>query len=94
VTTGATDTTLHWYLQSLGDADTHHGRMSPDGLVLALRGAQFAPRPSPVTGPQPFLDHFAATVLVRELVKLADQAPTLTDNELRALLAALAGWLR
>jgi len=40
------DTTLSWYLRSLGDADTHRGRMRGDGTVAAACGAQFAPRPT------------------------------------------------
>lgn len=46
MTTGATDTTLLWYLRTLGDHDTHRGAMRPDGTVAALCGARFAPRPT------------------------------------------------
>lgn len=47
--------------------------------------------------PQPFLDHLAGTVhlavarsTLRDVITLADQAPGLTDQELRARLVALA----
>jgi hypothetical protein len=53
VTNGATDTTLSWYLRSLGNADTHRGRISPDGTVVALCGARFAPRPTLRVAGQP-----------------------------------------
>ncbi len=50
-----------------------------------------------VASPQPFLDHLAGTVelaaarsTLRDVITLADQAPGLTDQELRARLVALA----
>jgi hypothetical protein len=52
-----------------------------------------------VTGvnPRPFLDHLTATVeltaahsVLREIIPLADQAPGLTDEQLRFRLLALA----
>ena len=43
-----------WYLRSLPDQDTHHGRMGADGIVLARCGASFPPRPTlRVVGPPP-----------------------------------------
>lgn len=63
MTNGASDTAatkpadtplLAWYLRSLSDADTHKGRLRPDGTVAASCGAQFAPRPTlRVDGPIP-----------------------------------------
>lgn len=47
-----------------------------------------------MSGPQPWLDRLATTVALREIIRLADQAQGLTDNELRARLRVLAGWLR
>ena len=45
---------LTWYLRSLGDHDTHCGRMRDGGTVLACCGAQFIPRPTlKVVGPPP-----------------------------------------
>lgn len=45
---------LTWYLRSVGDHDTHCGRMCDDGTVLARCGALFAPRPTlQVVGPPP-----------------------------------------
>ncbi len=37
-----------------------------------------------------YLDHLTAAVLLRQLIVLADQAPSLQDDQLRARLAALA----
>ncbi|MGH3702282.1 MAG: hypothetical protein ACRDQ9_21015, partial [Pseudonocardiaceae bacterium] len=39
-------TTLRWYLRSLGDHDTHRGRLCDDGTVLAWCGVSFTPRPT------------------------------------------------
>ncbi|MGH3751246.1 MAG: hypothetical protein ACRDRP_00855 [Pseudonocardiaceae bacterium] len=50
----STDKSLTWYLRSLGDHDTHCGRMRDDGTVLARCGASFIPRPTlKVVGPPP-----------------------------------------
>ncbi|MGH3782332.1 MAG: hypothetical protein ACRDRO_17365 [Pseudonocardiaceae bacterium] len=53
-TTAPPDTTLVWYLRSLGDHDTHRGRMRADGTVLACCGLSFTPRPTlRIAGPPP-----------------------------------------
>ncbi|MGH3974081.1 MAG: hypothetical protein ACRDS9_12280 [Pseudonocardiaceae bacterium] len=53
-TTTSPEKSLIWYLRSLGDHDTHHGRMRDDGTVLARCGALFTPRPTlRVVGPPP-----------------------------------------
>ena len=52
--------------------------------------------------PQPYFDHLTATVqqlgaarsILREVVALADDAPTITDRELRHRLLALASYAR
>jgi hypothetical protein len=50
-----------------------------------------------VVNPRPFLDHLAAAVeltaarsVLRKIITLADQAPVLTDEQLRFRLLALA----
>lgn len=48
----------------------------------------------PVNDPQPWLDRLAATVLLRRIVTLAEQAPTLPDSELADRLRTLAGCRR
>ena len=52
------------------------------------------PRGAPVNPRQAWLDRLTIAVLMRQVVMLADQAPHLTDMQLRLLLAALAGWVR
>lgn len=53
-TTISTDQSLLWFLRSLGDHDTHRGRMRDDGTVLACCGALFLPkRTLKVVGPPP-----------------------------------------
>lgn len=43
-----------WYLRSLGDHETHRGQLGHDGIVLAVCGASFRPRPTlQVAGPPP-----------------------------------------
>ncbi len=32
---------MSWYLRSMGDHDTHRGRLRGDGTVVALCGARF-----------------------------------------------------
>lgn len=44
--------------------------------------------------PQLWLDHLTTAVALREIIALAQQAPGLTDAQLRARLVALARWLR
>lgn len=43
-----------------------------------------------VVNPRPYLDRLTAAVLLRQMLVLADQAPSLQDDQLRARLAALA----
>jgi hypothetical protein len=50
-----------------------------------------------VVNPRPFLDHLTATVelaavrsVLREIIALAEQAPALPDDQLRARLVDLA----
>jgi hypothetical protein len=38
---------MPWYLRSIADQDTHHGELQPDGLVAAVCGLVFKPRPLP-----------------------------------------------
>ncbi|MBV8542285.1 MAG: hypothetical protein JO268_17410 [Pseudonocardiales bacterium] len=38
---------MTWFLRSMGDRDTHHGVVGPDGAVAAACGARFTPRPLP-----------------------------------------------
>jgi hypothetical protein len=45
-TTTPADGVLSWYLRSLADHDTHRGRLSADGAVIALSGARFIPKPA------------------------------------------------
>jgi hypothetical protein len=45
----------------------------------------------PVNDPQSWLDRLVATVLLRRIVTLAEQAPTLPDSELADRLQMLAG---
>ena len=45
-TTTSIDQSLRWFLRSLGDQDTHRGRIHEDGTVLARCGALFTPRPT------------------------------------------------
>jgi hypothetical protein len=45
-TTAPPDKTLAWYLRSLADHDTHRGWMCGDGVVLAVCGAEFTPKPT------------------------------------------------
>ncbi|MDQ3765506.1 MAG: hypothetical protein M3460_29925 [Actinomycetota bacterium] len=53
-TTTSIDQSLRWFLRSLGDHDTHHGRLRDDGTVLAHCGALFTPRPTlRIVGPPP-----------------------------------------
>ena len=40
------DSTLLWFLRSLGDHDTHRARMRADGTVAARCGLSFTPRPT------------------------------------------------
>ncbi len=48
------DSSLLWFLRSLGDHDTHHARMRADGTVLARCGLSFTPRPTlRIAGPPP-----------------------------------------
>jgi hypothetical protein len=42
--------TMSWYLQSMGDADTHRGELQPDGTVSAVCGIQFRPIDLPLGG--------------------------------------------
>lgn len=39
---------VSWYLRSAGDCDTHCGELRPDGMVAALCGAVFVPKPLPL----------------------------------------------
>jgi hypothetical protein len=41
---------MSWYLQSMGDADTHRGELQPDGTVSAVCGIQFRPIDLPLGG--------------------------------------------
>ncbi|MGH3538126.1 MAG: hypothetical protein ACRDQJ_07450 [Pseudonocardiaceae bacterium] len=48
------DTTLLWFLRSLGDHDTHRGHLRADGTVAARCGLSFTPRPTlRITGQPP-----------------------------------------
>jgi hypothetical protein len=54
-----------------------------------------------VVNPRPFLDHLATTVelaavrsVLREIIALAEQAPALPDDQLRARLVDLARTVR
>ncbi|MGH3511376.1 MAG: hypothetical protein ACRDRB_03770 [Pseudonocardiaceae bacterium] len=48
------DSSLSWFLRSLGDHDTHRGRLRGDGTVAARCGLRFTPRPTlRITGPPP-----------------------------------------
>ncbi len=47
-----------------------------------------------LVNPQLYLDRLAASVDLRQIITLADQAPGLTDEQLRARLVALAGCAR
>ncbi len=47
-----------------------------------------------LVNPQPYLDRLAASVDLRQIITLADQAPGLTDAQLRARLLTLAGSAR
>lgn len=54
MTTKPPDSSLVWYLRSLGDHDTHQGRIRADGTVLACCGLRFTPRPTlRIAGPPP-----------------------------------------
>jgi hypothetical protein len=44
--------------------------------------------------PQPWLDCLAATVVLRRIIALADQAPELSDEQLRSGLLELTGLVR
>jgi hypothetical protein len=48
----------------------------------------------PVNDPQSWLDGLVATVLLRRIVTLAEQALTLSDSELADRLRTLAGCAR
>lgn len=53
-TTTPPDSSLLWFLRSLGDHDTHRGRMRADGTVAARCGLSFTPRPTlRIAGPPP-----------------------------------------
>ncbi|MGH3550070.1 MAG: hypothetical protein ACRDQU_18560 [Pseudonocardiaceae bacterium] len=53
-TTTPPDTSLSWFLRSLGDHDTHRGRLRSDGTVAARCGLSFTPRPTlRITGQPP-----------------------------------------
>ena len=53
-TTTSPDRVLSWFPRSLGDHDTHRGKLRGDGTVLAQCGASFIPRPTlQVVGPPP-----------------------------------------
>jgi len=41
---------MSWYLQSMGDADTHRGELQPDGTVSAVCGIRFRPIDLPLGG--------------------------------------------
>ena len=41
---------INWYLQSMGDADTHRGELQPDGTVSAVCGIRFRPLDLPLGG--------------------------------------------
>lgn len=41
---------MNWYLQSMGDADTHRGELQPDGTVSAVCGIRFRPIDLPLGG--------------------------------------------
>ena len=41
---------VSWYLQSLGDADTHRGDLNTDGTVSAVCGVRFIPIELPYGG--------------------------------------------
>jgi hypothetical protein len=41
---------VSWYLQSLGDADTHRGDLNSDGTVNAMCGVTFRPIELPYGG--------------------------------------------
>ncbi|HEX6405178.1 MAG TPA: hypothetical protein VF003_18795 [Pseudonocardiaceae bacterium] len=52
-----------------------------------------------VVNPRPYLNHLVAAVelaaarsVLRQIIALADEAPALTDDQLRAQLARLAGF--
>jgi hypothetical protein len=45
-------------------------------------------------GPQLFLDRLTATVVLRQIIALAEQAPLLSDDQLRNRLASLARMAR
>jgi len=47
------DSSLLWFLRSLSDHDTHHGRMRADGTVAARCGLSFTPRPTLTVAGQP-----------------------------------------
>lgn len=52
--TAVPDEVLRWYLRSMADQDTHRGTLDPGGVVKALCGAVFAPKPTLRTvGPPP-----------------------------------------
>jgi hypothetical protein len=95
-----------WFLRSMSDGDTHRGIYSPASLTVQARcGAEFEPLkktngapimlvpvpPDPVNDPQSWLDRLVGTVLLRRIVTLAEQAPTLPDSELADRLQMLAG---
>jgi hypothetical protein len=42
--------TMSWYLQSMGDADTHRGELQPDGTLSAVCGIHFRPIDLPLGG--------------------------------------------
>lgn len=45
---------MTWFLRSMGDHDTHRGELRPDGVVTAVCGLRFTPRPTlTVTGQPP-----------------------------------------
>ncbi len=41
---------VSWYLQSVGDADTHRGDLNADGTVRAVCGIRFRPIELPYDG--------------------------------------------
>ncbi|MGH3935572.1 MAG: hypothetical protein ACRDS1_11460 [Pseudonocardiaceae bacterium] len=43
-----------------------------------------------IVNPRPYLDRLTATMLLHQVIELADDAPRLTDRELRDRLLALA----